>query len=295
MEPDDLLANGDGAIQLRANSVTKVFGARRGRGDGVAAVSQASIRVRQNEFVAIVGESGSGKSTLSRMLLGLIEPTDGEVLFNDVPLSGISRKNLKQFRRSVQAVLQDPSGSLNPRKTVEKSLAEVIRLHKIVRGRQATTERVAQVLEQVGLDPALYLHRYPHELSGGQRQRVLIARALVLEPALIVADEAVSALDVSIKAGILQLMRDLHENLGIGYVFITHDLPVVKKVASYIYVMRHGEIVEHGPKDKLFSSPEHPYTRELLAASPELLVHGVTTGRGEATQSHAHQWKTATD
>ncbi|WP_167137363.1 MULTISPECIES: ABC transporter ATP-binding protein [unclassified Diaminobutyricimonas] len=295
MNPDERWANGEGAVELRADDVTKVFGTRRGRGEGVAAVSHADIRVRQNEFVAIVGESGSGKSTLARMLLGLIEPTGGEVFFNDVPLSKIDRKSLKQFRRSVQAVLQDPSGSLNPRKTVEKSLAEVIRLHKIVRGRRDTTQRVAQVLEQVGLDPALYLHRYPHELSGGQRQRVLIARALVLEPALIVADEAVSALDVSIKAGILQLMRDLHESMGIGYVFITHDLPVVKKVASYIYVMRHGELVEHGTKDKLFNSPEHPYTRELLAASPELLVQSAASDRGEVTQSHAHQWKTTTD
>src|SRR5688500_11750396 len=177
------------------------------------------------------------------------------------------------YRRSVQAVLQDPAGSLNPRKSVERTIGEVIRLHGIARTRPDVRARVLEVLELVGMSPAQpFLDRYPHELSGGQRQRVLIARAISLDPRIIVADEAVSALDASVKAGVLRVMVDLKDRLGVGYVFITHDLPLVKKVADHVYVMRSGRIVEGGPKDEIFSAPSHDYTRTLLAAAPILTI-----------------------
>lgn len=262
-------APGADAVELRADGITKWFATGRSR-TGRPALDDASITVRSGEFVAIVGESGSGKSTLARVLLQLIEPTEGTVLFEGESVAGLGVKGMRRFRRSVQAVLQDPSGSLNPRKSIATSIGEVVRFHRIARRSADVDALIAESLRQVGLDADLHADRFPHELSGGQRQRVLIARALVLGPKLIVADEAVSALDVSIKAGVLKLMRDLQQQLGLGYVFITHDLPVVKKVASYVYVMRHGSIVEHGPKDEIFDNPKHPYTQELLAATPVL-------------------------
>ncbi|NDL56507.1 ABC transporter ATP-binding protein [Phytoactinopolyspora mesophila] len=257
---------------LEMKHASKTFRASRGSGP-VHAVKDATLQARPGEFVAIVGESGSGKSTLARMLLGLIPASSGGIELDGVLLAGMSRSELRHYRRSVQAVLQDPAGSLNPRKTVRRAIGEIVRLHRIASGRAAVDEKVMQVLRLVGFDQAeTVLDRYPHEVSGGQRQRVLIARAIVLDPKIIVADEAVSALDASVKAGVLRLMNDLKERLGIGYVFITHDLPVVKKVADYVYVMKSGEIVEEGTKEKIFSDPDHPYTKTLLAASPVLEV-----------------------
>ena len=260
-------------MKLEARDVTKVFGSRRARsgGHGVVAVNKATMKVEPGDFVAIVGESGSGKSTLARILLQLIDATEGEVLLDGKDVSKMSRKEMTQFRTAVQCVLQDPSGSLNPRKTIGRLLGEVIRFHKVATTKSAVEELVMESLRTVGLTPERrYMERYPHELSGGQRQRVLLARALVLKPQIIIADEAVSALDVSVKAGVLRLMNELRENLGIGYVLITHDLPVVRKVASYVYVMRRGEIVEEGPTEQLFESPQHEYTQTLLAAAPDL-------------------------
>jgi ABC-type oligopeptide transport system ATPase subunit len=255
---------------LEALSVTKSFRGRRG-GAPVVAVSNASLRAEPGRFVAIVGESGSGKSTLARMLLDLIPVTDGTVELDGHDIAQLRGGERRAYRRRVQAVLQDPAGSLNPRKRIEQAIGEVVRLHRIASGRSAVRAKVIEALELVGMEPAdRFLDRFPHELSGGQRQRVLIARAIALGPDIIVADEAVSALDASVKAGVLKVMADLTETIGVGYVFITHDLPVVRKVADYVYVMKSGEIVEEGPKHRLFADPQHPYTRTLLAAAPEL-------------------------
>jgi ATPase components of various ABC-type transport systems, contain duplicated ATPase len=255
---------------LEAKNVSKTF--RTGRRAGVVhAVRNASLRARPGEFVAIVGESGSGKSTLARILLDLIPPTSGTVELDGVALGAMSKRERTAYRRQVQAVLQDPAGSLNPRKRVERTIGEVIRLHRIATTRAQVRDKVREALHLVGMNPAdEFLDRFPHELSGGQRQRVLIARAIALNPRIIVADEAVSALDASVKAGVLRVMADLKDRLGVGYVFITHDLPVVRKVADHVYVMRSGEIVEEGPKKVIFTEPSHPYTRTLLAAAPVL-------------------------
>ncbi|MGO1411276.1 MAG: ATP-binding cassette domain-containing protein [Microbacterium sp.] len=255
---------------LETEAVTKVFGGRRGAAK-LRAVDGVTLKAEPGKFVAIVGESGSGKSTLARMMLDLMRPTSGRVLFDGEPLDSLRGEAHRSFRRSVQAVLQDPSGALNPRKTVVRAIGEVIRLHAMARSAADVQRRVCDALEQVGMNPAeLFLDRYPHELSGGQRQRVLIARALVLEPQIIIADEAVSALDASVKAGVLRVMVDISQRLGIGYVFITHDLPVVRKVADEVCVMKDGAVVEHGPKNAIVHDPQHPYTRTLLAAAPEL-------------------------
>jgi len=257
---------------LEVRNASKTFRARRGAGQ-VHAVKSANLTARPGEFVAIVGESGSGKSTLARILLGLIPLSSGTVELDGVPLSRMTRAQRTHYRLNVQAVLQDPSGSLNPRKTVGRSIGEIVRLHRIAATREDVAAKVAEALAHVGLTPAEhFLHRYPHELSGGQRQRVLIARAIVLNPQIIIADEAVSALDASVKAGVLNLMNSLTQRLGIGYVFITHDLPVVKKVAQYVYVMKSGEIVEEGPTKQIFEDARHPYTQSLLASALSLDV-----------------------
>jgi len=272
-------------VRLEADAAGKEFRSRHGSGP-VRAVIDASLSVSPGEFVAIVGESGSGKSTLARMLLGLVPTTSGSVRFDGVDLGRMDRSQLRVFRRSVQAVLQDPSGSLNPRKTVGAAIGEIVRLHGIARGREAVEAEVARALELVRLSPAAdYADRYPSQLSGGQRQRVLIARAIVLQPQIIVADEAVSALDASVKAGVLRLMADLTDRLGVGYVFITHDLPVVKKVARRVLVMKSGEIVESGTAEQVFDAPRHPYTRSLLDS--ELVLDSAPPQSGAAPVSTA--------
>ncbi|MHA6623505.1 ABC transporter ATP-binding protein [Pseudonocardia sp. DLS-67] len=255
---------------LEAKGVSKTFRSRR-TAESVFAVKNVTITAEPGTFIAIVGESGSGKSTLARLLLDIVAPSDGSVTMDGTDVATMTRPQHAIFRRNVQAVLQDPAGSLNPRKRVNKAVGEVIRLHRIARTRADVEQRIIDVLELVGLSPATaFMDRYPHELSGGQRQRVLIARALALNPRVIIADEAVSALDASVKAGVLSVMADLKQRLGVGYVFITHDLPVVKKVADYVYVMRNGEIVEHNTKAKIFADPAHSYTKTLLAAAPTL-------------------------
>ena len=254
---------------LAATHVSKTFGRSHGpNGRPQRAVDDVTIDVSPGDFTAVVGESGSGKSTLARLLLGLLPPDEGEITFDGLPLSRMNRSQSLAFRSSVQCILQDPSAALNPRKSVYEVLAEVIKLHRIARGR-AVADRVFEALEMVDLLPTeQFAHRYPHQLSGGQRQRVLIARAVILNPQIIIADEAVSALDVSVKAGILKLLSRLQNELGIGYLFITHDLPVVRKVTQDVYVMRHGRVVEHAPKDRLFAGPDTEYARQLLAAAP---------------------------
>ncbi len=250
-------------MALVASHLTKTYPG------GKQAVRDVSIRVAPGEFVAIVGESGSGKSTTARMMLHLLRPDSGSVTWHGADTATMDRAALKQYRAKVQAVFQDPSGALNPRKRIRTILGEVIRFYGIASDATGTEAVARRTLNLVGLPPT-FLDRFQHELSGGQRQRVLIARSMIPRPDIIIADEAVSALDVSIKAGILALMEDLRQKEGVGYLLISHDLPVVRKVARYVYVMCNGEVVEEGPTADLFANPRHDYTRLLLGSALDL-------------------------
>ena len=232
----------------------------------VRAVDGVSFEIRKGETFALVGESGCGKTTVGRSVLRLVEPTGGRVRFDGRDVLGLGRGELRQLRREMQLIFQDPYASLNPRMTVGTIVGEALEAHGIARGSERE-QRVAALLERVGLS-AGYRTRYPHEFSGGQRQRIGIARALALEPRFIVCDEAVSALDVSIQAQILNLLRDLQQELGLTYLFISHDLNVVQHLADRVAVMYLGRIVENAPAAELFADPKHPYTRALLAANP---------------------------
>ncbi len=232
----------------------------------VKAVDGVSFSIGRNEVFALVGESGCGKTTVGRTLLRLLEPTEGTVRFDGEDVFALGKSELRAMRRRMQLIFQDPYSSLNPRMTVGGIIGEPLRVHGIASGRELD-ERVTTLLEQVGLAPE-YRTRYPHEFSGGQRQRIGIARALALGPDFIVCDEAVSALDVSIQAQILNLLQDLQRDLGLSYLFITHDLNVVQHIADRVGVMYLGRLVESARTDAIFDGPLHPYTQALISANP---------------------------
>lgn len=235
----------------------------------VRAVDGVDLEITAGRTLALVGESGCGKTTVGRSILRLEEPREGRIWFDGVDLASLPKSELHAYRRAVQIVFQDPNGSLDPRMRVRDAIAEGMQAFGIGASEAERTERVAQLLTRVQLDPR-QMSRYPHEFSGGQRQRICIARALAVEPRLIVCDEATSALDVSIQAQILNLLRDLQEELGLSYLFITHDLGVVRYLADRVAVMYLGEIVESGDTERIFDDPQHPYTQGLLAAVPSV-------------------------
>jgi oligopeptide/dipeptide ABC transporter ATP-binding protein len=232
----------------------------------IKAVDGVSFAVEAGKTLALVGESGCGKSTVSRLVLRLIEPDRGHIQFEGRDLLGFDADELRAFRRKAQIIFQDPYASLNPRMTVSQILGEPLALHDLVASARRRA-RVDELLRLVGLEPR-FARRYPHEFSGGQRQRIAIARALAVEPKLIICDEPVSALDVSIRSQILNLLRDLQERLGLAYIFVSHDLAVVKHIADRVAVMNLGGIVEAADTQSLFASPRHPYSRALLSAIP---------------------------
>jgi len=256
---------------LEVRGLVKHFPVRHGifweRSAGaVKAVDGVGFEIRPGETLGLVGESGSGKSTTGYCVLQLLRPTAGEVVFEGRDLTRLRGEELRVMRREMQIVFQDPYSSLDPRMTVGSIVAEPLQAHGIDT-RRGRGERVLRLLELVGLDPG-HAKRFPHEFSGGQRQRIAIARALALEPRLIVCDEPVSALDVSIQAQILNLLKDLQRELGLTYLFISHDLAIVRTMSDWIAVMRHGKIVELGPAEEVYSSPKHEYTKALLTAVP---------------------------
>lgn len=245
-----------------------IFVAFRSPAGRVAALQDVSLLVQAGERVGLVGESGSGKSTLARVLLGLQKPDQGTVRVGGVNPFALFPAQRQAFRRSIQLVFQDPYGSLNPRLTIEQALSEVLAVHDLA-APEERPDRVAALLEQVGLNPAL-APRYPHEFSGGQRQRIALARALAVEPRVLVADEPVSALDVSVQVQILNLLADLQRQRGLALLLIAHDLAVVRYCCDRVYVMHQGQVVEQGPTAEVLDHPRHPYTANLLAAVPDL-------------------------
>lgn len=238
--------------------------------DQFVAVSDVSFDLYQGEVLGIVGESGSGKSTLARAVLRLIEPTSGSITFEGEDLLKLSHVEMKKMRKEMQIVFQNPSLSLNPRKTVEETIGEVLSFHKIAETKQEQHEIVADLLEKVGLEPSL-MSRYPHELSIGQKQRIAIARALSVKPKLLVLDECVSALDISVQAQILNLLQDLLQSMKMSYLFISHDLAVVEHLSDKVLVMYGGNVVEQGICEEVFSNPQADYTKLLLSSELSII------------------------
>ena len=263
--------NAGAAPLLEVTDLVKHFPVKRGllidrTVDQIRAVDGVSFSVAPGETLGLVGESGSGKSTLGRAVLQLVKPTSGSVRFEGREIAGLSRRTMRPLRRDMQMVFQDPYASLNPRKRIGQIVGEPLRLQGVAKGGELRRQ-VQGLLERVGLAPEHY-DRFPHEFSGGQRQRIGIARAIALRPKLIVADEPVSALDVSIRAQIVNLLADLQQELGLTYVFVAHDIGIVRHVSDRIAVMHEGKIVEEGPADRVCEQPRHAYTKQLLAAVP---------------------------
>ena len=251
-------------VILEVENLTKYFNTPGGL---LHAVDGVNFKVEEGRTLGIVGESGCGKSTTGRTILKLLEPTSGKIIFDGQDITGYSRKQMRSLRREMQMVFQDPFSSLDPRQTVSQLISEPIIEHKLLKTKSDIEKRTLKLMETVGLAER-YINVYPHELDGGRRQRIGIARALAVEPKLIVCDEPVSALDVSIQAQILNLLRQLQQDMGLTYIFITHDLSVVKYFSDDIAVMYLGQMVEKAPSDLLFKNPIHPYTKALLSAIP---------------------------
>ena len=250
---------------LEARSLSKRYG------PDALVVDDVSLSIASGETLGLVGESGSGKSTIARMVLGLIEPTNGTVVFNGQTITGASQRELRGVRRSMQVVFQDPFAALNPRMRVREIVAEPFVIHSDC-SRVELRTRTAELLRAVGLDDSA-LGRFPHEFSGGQRQRINIARALALRPKLLVLDEPVSALDVSVGAQIINLLRDLQREFSLTYLFISHSMPLVRYLSTNIAVLHRGRLVEFGERATICEAPREPYTRSLLAATPEIRVN----------------------
>lgn len=249
---------------LEVKNLTKHFHTPRGL---LAAVDGVTFSIEEGKTLGIVGESGCGKSTTGRAILRLIEPTSGNVYFNGQDVAKYNIKQMRQIRKNMQIIFQDPFSSLDPRKTVSQIISEPLKVHKLCRNRGEQEERVLELMKVVGLAERLF-NSYPHELDGGRRQRIGIARALAVNPKFIVCDEPVSALDVSIQAQILNLLKELQDKMGLTYLFITHDLSVVNHFSDDIAVMYLGRVVEKAPAEELFDNPLHPYTKALLSAIP---------------------------
>ena len=259
-----------GEILLDVKNLKKYFpikGGILGRTVGnVKAVDGVNFFIREGETLGLVGESGCGKSTTGRVILRLLEATDGEVVFKDKDVLSLGKQEMRALRREMQIIFQDPYASLNPRMTVGNIIGESMEIHGLASGKEKE-KKVVELLETVGLSED-HMRRYPHEFSGGQRQRIGIARALAVDPSLIICDEPVSALDVSIQAQVINLMQDLQKEFGLTYLFIAHDLSVVKHISDRVAVMYLGKIVELAEKDELYKNPKHPYTQALLSAIP---------------------------
>ena len=254
---------------LEVKGLKKYFSTPRGM---LHAVDDVTFTINKGQTLGVVGESGCGKSTTGRAILRLLEPTGGEVLFEGEDLAKLSKEEMRKKRKDLQIIFQDPFSSMNPRKTISQTIAEPLLLNKMVTDKKQLQKKVLELMETVGLAERLY-NTYPHELDGGRRQRIGIARALSVNPKFIVCDEPVSALDVSIQAQILNLMEDLQEQMGLTYMFITHDLSVVNHFSDDIAVMYLGKLIEKAPSDELFKNPTHPYTQALLSAIPLPNIH----------------------
>ena len=252
---------------LELNNVRKEFHTSSSK-RAIVAVDNVSLKLEKGKTLGIVGESGSGKSTLGRLMLRLIEPTAGEINYDDVNLLNLKNTELRKMRSKMQMIFQDPMSSLNPRMSIRQLVSEPLEIHKNLKASEQNAA-VEEIITKVGLEKSA-LDKYPHEFSGGQRQRISIARAVINNPSLIVADEPVSALDVSIQSQILNLLMDLRNDLNLSFVFISHDLSVVRHIADEVAVMYLGNIVEIAPADQLFSNPQHPYTQALISAIPQV-------------------------
>lgn len=260
-----------GEALIKVNNLVKHFPVKGKYGNKytvVKAIDGVSFQIQEGETFGLVGESGCGKSTLGRSILRLIEPTAGEVYYKGMDILSKSRKDMRKLRKELQIIFQDPYSSLNPRMTVAEIVGEGMVAHGIYKHNKAAREHISQIVEKCGLE-GYHINRYPHQFSGGQRQRIGIARALSLDPRFIVADEPVSALDVSVQAQIINLMMRLQEEMGLSYLFISHDLSVIKHISDRIGVMYLGSLVEVSPKKEIYRSPLHPYTKALLSAIPK--------------------------